>query len=325
MAMVQLVGHWEDPIGRDTMMQVFQHNQHIVESTMGIPAIALTTPPPGCAPLRDSDDNTTRITDANSPAFWKMKGVAEACQSHDLVWFMDADVIIMEPYVPIVALWFFYKQYYPNLDLLLARDGWSVNTGVWIVDCQSPTARKFLDLWHTHAHQLAYYRTDLMEQVFLYYVLEVGNVWKYEVPSSRPFKRRPMPPWNNFSNDATTTDGITNVNSSTSNSDNGVDIDMWSTQVLRERLVLIDSQCEMMRFSDLNRFSRRKGYTVWRPGDVAVHLSGLRTTRSKERWNQAKDYMNRYNAGKANSSRTGETLRYMNPREVAQKYIERHQ
>ena len=168
--MVQLVGQWE-PDGYstgDVMYQVFTHNAKIVENH-GFEAVAVTEP-------------LSRL----SPPYWKMKAVLKHCRDDvDVLWFLDGDVILLEPTVRVDVLWYYHmywaQQEGADLDVLFSVDYQNHNAGVFLVNCQSPSALEFIKLWDETAEQstkkewtddLAIRHLGWYEQASLHYLLD---------------------------------------------------------------------------------------------------------------------------------------------------------
>ena len=86
--MVQLVGQWGDANTTHTNNHIFEHNAKLARRH-GYRAKKVTSAPRGI----------TRPYHRNNPAYWKIPAVLEACQDSrtDLVWFIDGDMVIVDP------------------------------------------------------------------------------------------------------------------------------------------------------------------------------------------------------------------------------------
>jgi hypothetical protein len=140
------------------------------------------------------------------------------------------------------------------MDIMFGVDPNGINTGAFLVNCKSPTALEFLDMWHTHAPTLAVYAPTLMEQTFVQYVLNQGKLWM-DIRRQYAFRTNPVPKWDDYESKARE------------------DPSVWSTEALRAgRLKPAFSQCSMTTFPQLRRLDARR---IWKPGDVSIHFAGL--------------------------------------------------
>jgi hypothetical protein len=252
MTMLQLVGQWSNPEHQKTMEKAFQHNRKLCNDNFGMSAYSITE-----APANFFGQNSTNTT---SPAFWKMLAIRDTCNAgSDVVWFLDADILLTDSTYPIRALWNFHLHFNPAMDILLGIDTNGINTGVFLVNCNSRTALEFLEEWHIGAPIIAKYGPGLMEQTFIQYVLEHGSYWVSYIPRTKVFKKNPIAKWDNYSTKARE------------------DPETWSTKALRTRLPLIMSQCAMSAYPVLDSRSASKGARIWQPGDVSLHMAGMKT------------------------------------------------
>jgi hypothetical protein len=150
-SMMQLIGTYRLGSGRwlkDNSSQVrdevFRSNQALLQR-QGIDSVKALTRRP------------VLTTGMATPNFWKMEAMWEECQSgdRDLVWLLDADVVLMET-VAIDVLWAYHahatkQETGVDLDMLLAKDWRGVYTGSVIVNCKSPSAMQFLQEWKDEA------------------------------------------------------------------------------------------------------------------------------------------------------------------------------
>lgn len=272
MAMIQLVGQWEDENQGSLMMQAFEHNRKVCEDILNIPSSPILEPP--------KEFNNTN--DTSSPAFWKMLAVKEKCVAgdSDVVLFLDGDVIITDPSMPVEALWHFYAHFNPTMDILFGVDINSINSGIFLVNCRSPTAIEFLEEWHDRAPELSIYNPLSYEQTFLQYVLEVSSYWLNFVPKTKPYRNHPIPRWDNYSQKAIQFPEI------------------WSTKSLRQRLQQSATQCVFSGYPIIDNRARKKGFRTFQPGDVMVHMAGMKT---RHKLGYTLEYLN-VTAGWANST-----------------------
>jgi len=244
MAMLQLVGSWQDSSQGDLLERVYQENSNIVAG-LGIDPI----------PLRTKED------DSRTPAFWKMRAILDVCQlqQYELVWFLDGDVLLTQRVIPIQALWFYHSSFDPSLDMLFAYDHAGINSGNFVVNCRSPTAMEFLEEWDRGAEHISRYYPPLYEQTFLYYALRQGNFWLRRVEHfggfGALFIREPIV-WDD--------QPLAKSNAS-----------MWSTQAVRSRLKHIHEMCSLNTLYSEGLSGRAK-IPRWKEGDVAVHFAGIR-------------------------------------------------
>lgn len=162
--MIQLVGSWETQEDEDVMYRVFDHNARVLERH-GIPSIPISQP----------------INPAHAsipPAYWKVDAVLHHCSTGnnpEILWFLDGDALVMDPHARVDFLWAYHNHLARlegnDLDILFAHDWNSFNTGIFVVNCTSPTAVKTLQIWQQlamdlldrgeHVHRLWYEQNAL--------------------------------------------------------------------------------------------------------------------------------------------------------------------
>jgi hypothetical protein len=134
MTMLQLVGSWSNNVTANVYERVHQHNVRIAARHGYYHTIGIT--------------NTTRW--ASHPAYAKSMATHDQCVNEhaELVWFLDGDVVLMNPYIPVELIWYYYKHQLNNtLNVLFSCDNFDLNSSVFIVNCSSPTAVKTLEYW----------------------------------------------------------------------------------------------------------------------------------------------------------------------------------
>ena len=178
--MIQLVGQWpDDPAMNRVMNNVFQGNRHLIQRHFqnAPDPVAIVQPPQHISPSCRHQSFPASV----SPAFWKMMAVHQHCTTPttnsgsspngsqqssydnrlpDLVWFMDGDALLMDVTARIDFLWAYHQHILASttndtsLDMLTAHGRNGYNSGIFIVNCTSPTALRTLEIWHDAALDL---------------------------------------------------------------------------------------------------------------------------------------------------------------------------
>lgn len=244
----QLEGSWSTEEATSTYHEVFQHNTRMSQRH-SYAATSLV--------------NTTQWT-TQGPSFAKTLAVKGYCDSNpttDLVLFLDADVMLMNPYVKVEFLWHHYKQRYPDMEFLFAADNNDLNTGVFMVNCTSPTAMRFLDYWNLYATRTPNWKSvppELHEQNAIHWLLQT-NPWR----SQHPRYRR-------------TTKLVRKISEE--------ELQLFSVNELRKRIITIDGICELSTFpielicdATYNERYFTRGPRWWEEGQFSVHTAGTRS------------------------------------------------
>ena len=245
--MVQLVGEYKgkNHFLAETMERNYRHNSRML-TPHGIDSTAVREP-------------VEALPHGLSPAFWKMDAVKHYCihNDFDLVFFLDGDTIIMDPYARVEFLWAYHNQLARandrtiSIDMLFNGDRNELNSGIFIVNCTSKTAIKTLEIWKEVALTLAQNNTAI-----------VHHSW-YEQNALHLMMRTRK--WTNH--------GTLQWNNVVSNYTD--DVHTYSTESLRQR-IRITTQCALNTYvweifghrDDSERF-------VYKPGHFILHLAGV--------------------------------------------------
>jgi hypothetical protein len=252
--LLQLVGTWNDLEAIQTMQTVFDHNAAMA-ARHGFRAHAITN--------QNNKNNLTR-----HPAFTKMTAIREYCLTNtktDLVWFLDGDVVIMNPWVRIDILWQYY-QYNNNknnntLDMLFATDFRGLNSGAFVVNCRSDTAMRLLDYWDLYATRVNAWKrvwNAMLEQNAIQWLLQTPE-WKSMYPRHKRTDKlmKSSSPHERF---------------------------LFSVPQLNQRVSVCRTSCEMAVFDvtfwcDAKLkpwFYETHGTMWWEDGHFMVHTAGTR-------------------------------------------------
>jgi hypothetical protein len=193
-AMVQLVGKWSEMNMTQLMRHVFQHNARLVRHHK-YRAIPIVKVPDGQLLFPENE--------LNSPSFWKMQAVRNVCLDlkPDIVWFLDGDVVLMNPTYRIDILWEYHRQWadFDGIDILFSHDMNGINSGAFIVNCTSILAMIFLQKVMSLSYQVMKMPgvdPDLFEQNAIHYLLDTPQ-WKSS--HVRPRRKFPDEDWALFS------------------------------------------------------------------------------------------------------------------------------
>lgn len=244
--MLQLVGSWPKNDTAAVYERVHQHNVRIV-SRHGYTTIAVT--------------NTTLW--ASHPAYAKMNAIRDQCdnQQAELVWFLDGDVVLMNHYIPVELIWYYYQEQSNNtLDMLFSCDNFDINSGVFIVNCSSPTAVKTLEYWEIYSKRTNGWKnvpSGMYEQNAIHWLLQTP-FWRKSHPRHKRTDKLIR--------------GVTPE-----------ELHTYSVDELRKRVRSIDDICELTVFpidyicnAITDDSYLTKGPRWWEEGHFAVHTAGIR-------------------------------------------------
>jgi hypothetical protein len=246
--MFQLVGSWSDNETRDVYQNVYNHNVR-VGTRHGYTPTAVT--------------NTSKW--ARHPAFAKVLALRDYClkEQSDLIWFLDGDVVLMNPYIPIELLWFYYQAKHPEMDFLFACDNNDLNSGVFIVNCTAPTALRLLEYWDYYGEIVNSWHNTLgsmYEQNAIHWLVQTP-FWRQYHPRLKRRKQLSHPNARN----------------------NREELMLFSVRKLQERVIVIDQICELSVFPiefmcDATYEPRylTRGPRWWEEGHFALHTAGTR-------------------------------------------------
>lgn len=244
--MVQLVGQYEGKnyFLAETMERNYWHNSRML-APHGIESTAVREP-------------VEALPHGLSPAFWKMDAVKHYCthNNFDLVFFLDGDTIIMDPFARVEFLWTYHnelaraKDRSIYIDMLFNGDRNELNSGVFIVNCTSKTAIKTLEIWKAVALTLAQSHTAVVHQSW--YEQNALHL----MMRTRKWKNHGTLKWNNIVSNYTD------------------DVYTYSTESLRQR-IRITTQCALNTYV-WEIFGHRDNSErfVYKPGHFILHLAG---------------------------------------------------
>jgi hypothetical protein len=253
-SILQLVGSWDDNYTSGIMQTVFDHNAHMVSKHFGFGSKAVT----------NLTECMSRI-ETSHPAFCKILAVRDYCveSNNDLVWFLDGDVVLMNPTVRIDYLWFYYQQHhsYTELDMLFATDWLGLNSGSFVVNCTSPTALRLLAYWDIFAPRANRWKNvwnAMLEQNGIQWLVQDEN-WRRTYPRHKRDNKL--------------------LRSSSEEEKH-----LFSASELRKRVAVMNQTCQVATFpvdfwcdSQQKRgFYEHKGPVWWEVGHGAVHTAGTR-------------------------------------------------
>jgi galactosyl transferase GMA12/MNN10 family len=249
-AMVQLVGNWSEVKTTQLMRDIFQHNARLVRRH-NYHVIPIEKIPHGQL-LFPKDE-------LNSPPFWKMQAIRNVCReiNPDIVWFLDGDIVLMNPTYRIDVLWEYHRQWaeFDGMGILFSHDMNGINSGAFIVNCTSALAMKFLKMLIPMSFQVRKMPDvdpDLFEQNTIHYLLDTPQ-WK----SSHVRPRR------------TASDG---------------DWTLFSPVKLRRRIRTTLQPCSMFTLPliiDHPCTYDQRGPLWYEFGHVAVHTAGMRQIKNR--------------------------------------------
>jgi hypothetical protein len=244
--MLQLVGSWSNNVTANVYERVHQHNVRIA-ARHGYHTIGIT--------------NTNRW--ASHPAYAKIMAIHDQCVNEHakLMWFLDGDVVLMNPYIPVELIWYYYKHQSNNtLDMLFSCDNFDLNSGVFIVNCLSPTAVKTLEYWEIYSKRTNNWKnvpSGMYEHNAIQWLLQT-KWWRQSHPRHKRTDKLIR--------------GLTPE-----------ELHTYSVDKLRKRVRSIDNICELTVFpidyicnaiSDDSYLT--KGPRWWEEGHFAVHTAGIR-------------------------------------------------
>jgi hypothetical protein len=154
--MLQLVGKWDNDAKMERLFnEIFEQNAKLARRH-GYGAQQIVEAPRGVGYGRVG----------SIPAYWKMAAILETCQADpliDVVWFLDGDIVVVDPSYQIHYLWE-YHQYWvqldgpsyghnitvpPVLDWLFTSGptATTANSGNFLVNCRSKTSLQLLEMF----------------------------------------------------------------------------------------------------------------------------------------------------------------------------------
>lgn len=253
-SILQLVGSWNDNYTSGVMQTVFEHNANLVATRFGFGSKAVTN-------LTECMGRSETV----HPAFCKILAVREYCieSDYDLVWFLDGDVVLMNPQLRIEFLWVYYQQYYSysELDALFATDWLGLNSGSFVVNCTSPTALRLLEYWDIYAPRANRWKkvwNAMLEQNGIQWLIQDEN-WRRTYPRHKRDNKL--------------------LRSSSEEEKR-----LFSVAELQRRVAVVNQTCQMATFPvdfwcdarQRRDFYEHKGPVWWEAGHMAVHTAGTR-------------------------------------------------
>jgi hypothetical protein len=248
--MLQMEGTWNDEPETGIINHlVYLHNARMA-TRMGYSSETIT--------------DTLRWDSREAP-YAKAPAVKEYCLSgeFDLVWFLDGDVLLMNPHIRVEMVWYYYQSRYPQLDALFSVDFDGLNSGVFIVNCSSDTAIRLLDYWHYYTNVTNNWHNinqGLYEQNGLHWLLQ-EPIWKVRYPDMVRIDELDFP----------------NVSSE--------EIELFSVKQLQQRIVRVEAACQMSvycidfqyRCKSINKDPQygKYGPLWWEDGHWMVHMAGV--------------------------------------------------
>jgi len=296
--MIQLVGKYSDPLDTESMERNFRHNSDMLHPH------SITSSPIREPTSADLVSNNHPL----SPAFWKMDAIRHYCtngttdgHSYDLVFFLDGDTCIMDPYARVEFLWAYHanrnimdhldhdhRDVSNRLDMLFATDRPGLNSGIFIVNCTSKTAMKTLELWKSVAVALVANGTKVVmpswyEQNAIHLMMRT-KIWVSSNPTLR---------WNDIVNDYTN------------------EIETYSTESLRKR-IRMTTQCALNTYpmEVYNKLKNSEQF-VYQPGHFIIHMAAVYTRLKRT-------YMDLYR------NTTKPSIKPVSLRQAAQLYLKYH-
>jgi hypothetical protein len=244
--MMQLEGAWRDNETAAIYHRIYQHNAK-VSRRHGYHPVSIT--------------NTSRWSD--HPAFAKILAIRDYCvEQHntELVWFLDGDIVLMNPLIPVEMIWFYYKAQHEQMNMLFASDNNDLNSGLFIVNCSSPTTIQMLEYWELYTRRVNSWKniqSSMYEQNAIHWLIQT------------PF-------WQSFHPRYKRTDKLVRKMSTEEKR-------LYSVDELRKRVRVIDNICELTVFpieficdATFNEKYFTKGPRWWEPGHFAAHTAGTR-------------------------------------------------
>jgi hypothetical protein len=253
--LLQQMGSWKDGESQAVFNDVFESNSRIAVHH-GYISKSLTN-----KTRSDKVENDDRVL---HPAFRKIKAVQEACEADhpDLVWFLDGDVVITNPFVRIEMLWYFYQSKYPQLDMLFSSDHNGLNSGVFVVNCSSETAMKTLEYWDMYAPEVNAWKginKGRYEQNAIHWLIQ-SHWWKRKHPlHKRKFELMADVPLH-------------------------AKKQFGATLLRRTRVIVVNDVCELSSFpaefqcnsTNSSLYTSVQGYKWWEEGQFILHTAGAR-------------------------------------------------
>jgi hypothetical protein len=245
--MMQMEGNWSDSEVSQVYHLVYLHNARVAHR-LGYSSVSITN---------------TSSYDCRVPAYAKILAIKEYCMSgeYDLAWFIDGDVVLMNPDISIELVWYYYLERYPRLDALFSVNNDGLNSGVFIVNCRSETAIRFLNYWYFYADIVTNWHNverGVYEQPAVQWLLQVP-IWKRRHPR---IKRKGKLAYPNVSQ---------------------AEIRLFSEDRLGQRVVEVDAACHLavyairhMCLATIRAPTGNVGPLWWEDGHWMVHMAGIR-------------------------------------------------